>query len=104
MVYKNVIKEAYLFMAVTLKEKKVGKIEGRVDGVLCGVVITALRLFLLCDEAASLQVSFGLWILLQCASCISPAGLLTHGREVHVTQAPPDTDAVHIPTASIHKE
>lgn len=98
------MKEAYLSVAVTLKEKKVGKIEGRVDGILCGVVITALRLFLLSDEAASLQVSFGLWVLLQSASFISPAGLLTHGREVHLTQAPPDTNAVHIPTAFIHKE
>lgn len=98
------IKEAYLSVAVTLKEEKVGKIEGRVDGVLCGVVITALCLFLLCDEAASVQVSFSLRILLQGASFISPACLLTHGREVHVTQAPPDADAVHIPTAPIHKE
>lgn len=90
-------------MAVALQQEEVREVEGRVDGVLGGVVVAALRLLLLHAEAQHLLVGLGLRVLSERA-LRRPAGLLPHRRQVHLAQAPPDPESVRILAAAVHEQ
>ena len=90
-------------MTVALQQEEVREVEGWVDGVLRGVVIAALRLLLLHTETQHLLVGFGLGILSERA-LLGPAGLLPHRRQIHLTQAPPEPESIHVLAAAVHEQ
>lgn len=90
-------------MVVALQQEEVREVEGRVNGVLGGVVITTFRLLLLHAEPQDLLVGLGLWILPESA-LLGPAGLLPHRRQIHLTQASPDPEPVHVLHAAVHEK
>ena len=90
-------------MAVALQQEEVREVKWRVNGVLGGVVVAALRLLLLHAEPQDLLVSLGLGILSQ-RTLSGPVGLLPHRREIHLTQTSPEPESVHILPAAVHKQ
>lgn len=70
-------------MVVALQQEKVWEVKGWVNGVLGGVVVTALSLLLLHANSQHLLVSLCLWILSE-HTLLSPTGLL-HRRQIHLT-------------------
>lgn len=93
----------HLSVVVALQQEEVREVEGRVNGVLRGVVVTTFCLLLLHAEPQDLLVCLGLGILPERA-LLGPAGLLPHGRQIHLAQAPPDSEPVHVFPAAVHEQ
>lgn len=96
---------SYLSVAVSLQQQEVGEVKGRVDGVLGGVVVTALCLLLLHAQTQGLLVGLGLRVLPdELGLLLGPHGLLLHCRQVHLTETPPHPQALHILTTAVHEQ
>lgn len=93
----------HLPVVVALQKQEVGEVKWRVDGVLGGVVIAALRLLLLRAKLQRLFVGLGFRVLPQ-GALLGPSGLLRHVGQVHVAQTPPEAQRLHVLAAAIHKE
>jgi len=96
---------SHLSVAVALQQQEVREVERRVDGVLGGVVVAALRLLLLHAEPQHLLVGLGLRILPELGGALpGPAGLLPRGGQVHLAETPPDAEAVGVLAAAVHQQ
>lgn len=94
---------AHLPVVVALQKQEVGEVKGRVDGVLGGVVVAALRLLLLRAQLQRLFVGLGFGTLPQ-GALLGPTGLLPHAHQIHLAQTPPDAQSLHLVAAAIHKQ
>lgn len=93
----------HLSVVVALQKQEVGEVKWRVDGVLGGVVIAALRLLLLRAELQRLFVGLGFGVLPP-GALLGPSGLLRHAGQVHLAQTPPEAQRLPVIAAAIHKQ